>query len=79
MRKIDEIEQPTSCLNRARAEEPLFVLRAKDRLAAGTVRAWANASEISGEHEPGKIREARAIADAMDEYRTRVHPTPIKC
>lgn len=74
MRKIDEIEQPTSCLNRARAEEPLFVLRAKDPLAAETVRTWASQAETFKTHEPGKIREARAIADAMDEYRTRVHP-----
>lgn len=72
MRKIDEIEQPTSCLNKARAEEPLFVLRAKDPLAAGTVRAWANAAEISGQHEPEKIAEARALADNMEQYRHRV-------
>lgn len=73
MRKIDEIEQPASCLNKARAEEPLFVLRAKDPLAPAVVRTWANNAEATGAHEPEKIAEARALADAMDEYRKRVH------
>lgn len=69
MRKNAEIMEPRSCLNKALPDEPLFVLRAKDPLAAGTVRAWANAAEITGEHEPGKIAEARAAADDMDKYR----------
>lgn len=77
MRKIDEIEQPTSCLNKSRAEEPLFVLRAKDPLAPAVVRTWANNAETTGAHEPEKIAEARALADAMEEYRTRVHPDVI--
>lgn len=74
MRKIDEVEQPTSCLNKARAEEPLFVLRGKDPLAPEVVRTWANIAETYGCHEPDKIAEARALADQMDEYRKRVHP-----
>ena len=64
MRKIDEIEQPASGLNKARAEEPLFVLRAKDPLAPAVVRTWANNAEATGAHEPEKIAEARALADA---------------
>ncbi len=76
MRKIDEVEQPTSCFNKAAPEEPLFVLRAKDRLAANMVRAWAATAENSGTHEPEKIAQARALADQMDEYRKRVHPDP---
>lgn len=75
MRKIDEIEQPGSCLNKARPEEPLFVLRAKDPLAANIVRAWAATAESSGTHEAEKIAEARKLADTMDDYRKNVLPT----
>jgi hypothetical protein len=73
MRKIDEMEQPTSCLNKARAEEPLFVLRAKDPVAPFAVRAWADVAEARGAHEPAKIAEARALADQMDTYRQQQH------
>lgn len=74
MRKIDEIEQPTSCLNKARAEEPLFVLRAKDPEAPDTVRTWANNARTRGTHEPEKIAEAFAAAEAMETYRRENFP-----
>lgn len=41
MIKSREVTYPASCLNRARAEEPLFVLRANDELAPDIVRMWA--------------------------------------
>lgn len=78
VRKLDEIEQPTSCLNKAAPEEPIFVLRAKDPEAPDTVRTWANNARTRGTHEPEKIAEAFALAEQMDEYRRRVHPAPAK-
>jgi hypothetical protein len=74
MRKIDEADEPGSCFNKARAEEPVFVLRAKDPLFPEVVRTWANIAETYGCHEPEKIAEARKLADDADEYRRRVHP-----
>jgi hypothetical protein len=74
MRKLDEIEQPTSCLNKAAEDEPLFVLRAKDPNAPATVEEWARRAEESGAHEPWKIAEARALAEQMREWRkARMH------
>lgn len=70
MLKRDEIEQPTSCINKAAADEPVFVLRAKDPNAAGAVEYWADNAEKSGLHEPWKVVEARALAQQMRDWRT---------
>ena len=67
MQKRDELRVPTSCLNKAGATEFVFVLRAKDALAAQTVRHWAMMAD--GIHEPEKITEALRIADAMEQWR----------
>lgn len=68
MLKRDEIEQPNSCLNKAAADEPVFVLRAKDPLAAQTVERWADYAEGTGQHEAAKIIEARHLASEMRDW-----------
>lgn len=75
MLKKLEMSTPTSCLNKAAPEEPVFVLRAKDRHAAMTVRHWATMAE--GTHEAAKIAEARALADQMEAWRARNHPDAV--
>ena len=72
MLKKLELATPKSCLNKPAADEPIFVLRAKDALAAMTVRHWATMAE--GEHEADKLDEARKLADAMDDWRMRNVP-----
>ncbi len=72
MRKLQEIENPESCLNRAEDDEPLFVIRAKDKVSASAVRTWAEWAEMTGVHPPDQIQEARAIAEDMENWR-RVH------
>lgn len=67
MKKCDEMREPKSCLNKAAANEPLFVLRGKDPVGAATVRHWATMAE--GIHEPEKIQEALKLADQMDAWR----------
>ena len=42
MIKREELTNPSSCLNRAADDEPIFVLRAHDQCAVATVLAWAN-------------------------------------
>jgi len=49
-------------------EEPLFLLRAQDVLAAGVVRMWADMLEKMGGC-PDTVKDARARADQMDEWR----------
>ena len=74
MLKKDELRTPTSCLNKAGDDEPIFVLRAKDINAAHAVRLWASMS--AGIHEPKKIDEARALAKQMDDWRKQNIPMP---
>lgn len=68
MLKSQEIINPQSTLNRAAAEEPIFVLRGKDSCAAYAVRRWAHIAEQGGQHSAEKVAEARAFADVMAGY-----------
>lgn len=75
MIKKDEIAIPTSCLNKAGAEEPVFVLRAHDKSAPSVVRAWANAYVFDkgglGKmrlREVDKYNEALDIANQMENW-----------
>lgn len=66
MLKKDELLEPSSCLNRASAEEPIFVLRANDPLAAQTVRLWAAMS--TGRSSEEKVAQALQEAERMEEW-----------
>lgn len=67
MKKYDEIHDPVSCLNKAALDEPLFVLRAKDRLAPSVVRVWAVLARLSGAHD-GKTNNAEQVARDMEDW-----------
>ena len=41
MLKREELDNEESCLNKAKFDEPIFVLRAQDRLAPLIIRLWA--------------------------------------
>ena len=49
------------------ADEPLFVLRARDTLAPGVVREWALRAEKFGVHAAKSV-EAWACAEAMEAW-----------
>lgn len=68
MRKDKELATPTSCLNKAANDEPVFVLRAKDPHAASAVEYWAKQAEASGLHAPAKCAEARQLASEMRDW-----------
>jgi hypothetical protein len=59
MRKRDELSDPTSCLKRAREDEYLFILLARDRAAPVAVRAWIEERIRSG-------KNARADAQIVE-------------
>lgn len=48
-------------------EEPLFVLRAKDRTAANHVRKWVAMAKALGCPE-NRLQEALALAELMDTW-----------
>lgn len=56
------------CYVNAEPDEPMFVLLARDVSAPMLVRTWANLREQS-EVSPEKVAEARACADAMEQWR----------
>jgi hypothetical protein len=72
MLKRDELRSQSSCLNKAEPDEPVFVLRAKDPLAAQTVRLWAAMADDV--HEPEKRVEAMALAEQMEQWRKERQP-----
>lgn len=56
------------CLGRSQPDEPVFILCARDCVAAETVRVWAMKAERLGVNA-GKLAEARAHANRMDIWR----------
>lgn len=72
MRKVDEIADPNSCLNKAADEEYIFVLRAQDMTAPMLVKAWLgwNHATLS----PEKIAHAEACIAAMEAWPHRKLP-----
>jgi hypothetical protein len=72
--KRDEISDPNSCLNRAADDEPIFILRAKDPLAAKLVEEWAAKAVLEQAHEDPKIQAAYRFAQAMKEWRLKNVP-----
>jgi len=73
--KAEALLQPGSCLNKAADDEPVFILRAKDPLAAQTVRLWASMASI-GAHENSKIDKALDVAGEMEHWHRLNFPQP---
>lgn len=48
--------------------EPLFTLRAQDKLAAATVRHWAELARASKQVPPIKIADALSLASQMEQW-----------
>lgn len=69
MRKTQELSDPTSCLNKARPDEILFVLLARDAAAPVAIESWVAERLRLGKNQPAdaQITEALAAADAMRE------------
>lgn len=74
MIKRDEIEDPSSCFNKARSEERLFVLLARDPAAPVAIRAWIAERIRLGKNAPGDehIRDAYECAALMELERSEV-------
>lgn len=69
MRKIDELANPNSCLNKARDDELLFVLLARDPAAPATVRAWIDERIRRGLNEPSDPKIVSAEEWILDVQR----------
>ena len=74
MIKRDEIEDPASCLNKARADERLFVMLARDPAAPVAIRAWIAERIRLGKNTASdeQIREAFECATLMELERSEI-------
>lgn len=74
MIKKDEIEHPESCLSKARDDERLFVLLARDPAAPVAIRAWITERLRLGKNTASdeQIREAFECATLMELERAEV-------
>lgn len=71
--KAKEMElaaQGKGCLGKAADDEPLFILRGKDKLSPTLVRLWADLAALHGCGKE-KVREARNLAERMEDYQQR--------
>jgi hypothetical protein len=66
----DQIQAPAHLIP---IDEPVFLLRAQDRAAANTVRAWAALVEALG-GPPEVVANARRQADLMDAWPVKKVP-----
>lgn len=71
MRKSEEIA--AGCLSRAAADEPVFVLRAQDRLAPAMVRLWSELAVLHG-LDLEKANAVLRLADEMEQWPVQKWP-----
>ena len=75
MNKSFTLSDPTSCLNKAHHDEPLFVLRANDPTAPMTIRHWVT---MNHNHQPpGKLEQAMIVAEDMETWYSK-QPKPVE-
>jgi hypothetical protein len=70
---IKELEKVSGCFSKAADNEPLFVLRAQDKLAPVIVRIWAELAAANGVGLE-KVHEAKRLAYEMEQWPARRLP-----
>lgn len=68
MRKLQELEDPSSCMSKAFGDEMTFVLLGRDPAAPKAIRAWVQERIRLGKNlrTDGQITEALACAHTME-------------
>lgn len=64
------------CLAKVAPDEPIFVLRAKDRTAPNTVRFWTSL-QLGRKAPKSKLLEAEILAKKMEAWQ-KAHPDQVK-
>lgn len=74
MLKSDELQNPTSCLNKALPNERLFILLARDPAAPITIRAWITERLRLGKNkeDDAQVQEALECASCMEDERAKM-------
>jgi hypothetical protein len=74
--KQENLDSAVSCWNKAEADEPVFILRAKDPIAPMVVRIWASLAAQMQAHERDKTFGAFMTATEMEEWARRQFGEP---
>lgn len=79
MLKTDELKNPDSCLNRAKPDERLFVLLARDPAAPEVIRYWVRRRIWLGKNLSGdaQIVEALECAKLMEQAQDHERETAL--
>jgi hypothetical protein len=77
--KSEELTNPSSCLNKAKDDEPMFVLLGRDPDAADTVRDWIGRRLASGMNTigDGQLAEALTFSEVMRAYQPKRSPSKL--
>lgn len=70
---IKSIEREVGCFAKAAENEPLFVLRAQDKLAPTLIRLWSELAALNGAPLE-KTHEAKRLAYEMEQWPNRKMP-----
>ena len=57
----------STCLAKAAEDEPIFVLRGRDRLTPYIVRQWAEGARLAGTPME-KVKDAQQLADDIERW-----------
>lgn len=79
MLKRDELDYTESCLNKARDDERLFVLLARDPAAPVAIRAWVDERIRLGKNVLGDAQVAEALDCAARMERERIGADQCAC
>ena len=71
---IKREELVSGCIAKAADDEPVFVLRAQDKLAPDLVREWAHQAGLFLGAQHPKVIESLKLADLMEQWPTRKYP-----
>lgn len=79
MKKLDELANPKSCMNRAHDNEMTFVLLGRDLMAPAVIREWCRLRCLHGNNSPKdpQITEALECAKKMEANREVAAPAPV--
>lgn len=73
LEELEKFQHGQGCLGKADDDEPIFILRAQDALAADLVELWAiRAQAADCTHD--KVLEAHRLADDMRRWPKRKNP-----
>ena len=64
---------PLSCWNKAKKDEPMFILLGRDEMAQDTIRAWISFCLTSGKNarDDFQIQDAKRVIHEMNQYQVR--------